>query len=101
MNPYEHISWMEAILDSHQTLLDQLKPLLDAFSAHQKEYQQLAAYYGSEQFMKDYDASNTPSFPKDIKCGVLSEDAVFNLLADNHQTALRMLEIALNILKNE
>jgi hypothetical protein len=37
MNPYEHISQMEAILDSHQELLDQLKPLLDAFSAHQNE----------------------------------------------------------------
>lgn len=101
MNLYEHISQMEAILDSHQALLDQLEPMLDAFSAHQAEYRRLAEYYGSEQFLKDYDASNSPSFPQDIKCGVLSEDAVYNLLTDNHQIVLRMLEIALDILKNE
>lgn len=101
MNPYGHISEMETILDHHQALLDQLNPLLVTFSEHQAEYRRLAEYYTSEQFMKDYEVSNAPSFPKDIKCGVLSEDAVYNLLADNHQIAIRMITIALDILENE
>lgn len=101
MKSYEHITKMETILDDHQAIIDQLEPLLEAFSKHQEEYNQLADYYSSEQFLKDYDESNTPSFPKDIKCSVLSEDAVYNLLTENHQIALRMLEIALNILKDE
>ncbi|MGI6259022.1 MAG: DUF4298 domain-containing protein [Anaerolineaceae bacterium] len=92
---------METILDDHQALIDQLEALLKAFSEHQKEYRQLADYYSSQQFLTDFDEANSPDFPKDIKCGVLSEDAVFNLLTENHQIALQMLEIALNILKDE
>ena len=101
MKSYEHIIKMETILDDHQALIDQLEPLLKAFSEHQKEYRQLADYYSSQQFLTDFDEANSPDFPKDIKCGVLSEDAVFNLLTENHQIALQMLEIALNILKDE
>ncbi len=101
MKSYEHISKMETILDDHQALIDQLEALLKAFSEHQKEYRQLADYYSSQQFLTDFDKANSPDFPKDIKCGVLSEDAVFNLLTENHQIALQMLEIALNILKDE
>jgi antirestriction protein len=101
MKSYEHISKMETILDDHQALIDQLEALLKAFSEHQKEYRQLADYYSSQQFLTDFDEANSPDFPKDIKCGVLSEDAVFNLLTENHQIALQMLEIALNILKDE
>ena len=80
MKSYEHISKMETILDDHQALIDQLEALLKAFSEHQKEYRQLADYYSSQQFLTDFDEANTLDFPKDIKCGVLSEDAVFNLL---------------------
>lgn len=101
MNRYEKISHMEVILDNHQQLLDQFLPLLEAFSEHQKEYRRLAKYYGSNQFIKDYDAANSPSFPRDLKCGVLSEDTVYNLLVENRQAALRMLEIASDILKHE
>lgn len=101
MKTYEHITQMENILDDHQALIDQLEPLLEAFSEHQQKYNHLAEYYSSQQFLEDFDEANTPSFPKDIKCGVLSEDAVYNLLTENHQIALRMLEIALTILKDE
>lgn len=101
MKSYEHISKMETILDDHWALIDQLEALLKAFSEHQKEYRQLADYYSSQQFLTDFDEANSPYFPKDIKCGVLSEDAVFNLLTKKHQIALQMLEIALNILKDE
>lgn len=101
MNRYERISRMEGILDHHQELIDQLQPALCAFSEHQKECRKLAEYYSSEQFMKDVDASKKPSFPADLKCGVLSEDAVYNLLADNHQLAIQLITIALDILENE
>lgn len=101
MKSYEHITQMENIFDDHQALIDQLEPLLEAFSEHRQKFNQLADYYSSQQFLEDYDEANTPEFPKDIKCGVLSEDAVYNLLTDNYQIALRMLEIALSILKDE
>lgn len=101
MNRYERITRMEGILDRHQALIDELRPLLDAFCANQKEYRKLANYYFSEPYQKDLDASGKPSFPADLKCGVLSEDAVYNLLTENHQMALQMIAIALDILKNE
>ncbi|WP_373724303.1 DUF4298 domain-containing protein, partial [Bacteroides heparinolyticus] len=34
-----------------------------------------------------------------VKCGVLSEDAVYNMIGDNYDTAVRMLEVATGILK--
>lgn len=99
MNRYERIARMESILDAHQALVDQLEPLLDAFAAHQKTYRRLIAYYDSPQFLRDHEASNRGDFPKDLKCGVLSEDAVFDLLGDNRRLAARMLDIAADILK--
>lgn len=101
MSRYDHIIRMESILDTHQSLLDWLEPLLEAFEKHQEEYRQLIAYYDSPQFLADYEASNSSSFPKEIKCGVLSEDAVFNLLGDNRRIAERMLAIGTKILKEE
>ena len=101
MNRYERITRMEAILDHHQSLIDQLRPLLESFSKNQKEFRKLVNYYGSEPYYKDRDASNKPSFPADFKCGVLSEDAVYNLLMDNRQMALQMIAAALDVLENK
>lgn len=94
MNRFERIAQMEAILDKHQELADRMEQMLMEFEEHQKAYQKLYRYYGSEAFMRDVEASNRESFPADVKCGVLSEDAVFDLIGQNEEIALRMLEIA-------
>ncbi len=99
MSRIEHIEKMEKILDEHTEILAALNENLDRFLAVQKQYQELREYYGSEQFMKDFEASNHRQLPENLKCGVLSEDAVFDLIADNFQTSIKMLEIATVVIK--
>lgn len=100
MEKYDHIIEMEEILDKHQEILNNLNKVLDEFDKNQNEYKKLRDYYGSEKFIEDFDKSNNNELPKDLKCGVLSEDAVYNLIGDNYQTAIRMLELATKIIKN-
>ena len=41
---------------------------------------ELSCYYQSKQWIKDYDNYELGLFPKELKCGVLSQDAIYNLL---------------------
>ena len=42
----------------------------------------LSAYYGSDDWRKDYADDEAGLLPKDLKRGVLSEDGIWNLLSD-------------------
>ena len=42
----------------------------------------LFCYYDSGQWLRDYETDEAGLLPKDLKRGVLSEDAVYNFLAD-------------------
>ena len=50
----------------------------------------LARYYHSPEWLADYDADNRGEFPQDLNRGVLSEDALYNLLSENDEL-LKML----------
>lgn len=93
------IKKMEEILDRHNELLDELDGILNEFVEHQEDYQELKEYYLSELFLQDMKKADAGGFPADLKCGVLTEDAVFDTMGDNYHMAIRMLEIATNIIK--
>ena len=42
----------------------------------------LLAYYEGGVWLKDYEADEKGLLPKDLKRGVLSEDGVYNLIAE-------------------
>ena len=46
---------------------------------------ELTEYYEGGQWLRDYQMDEQGCFPKDLKRGVLSEDGVYNLLADIRQ----------------
>ena len=46
----------------------------------------------SPQWMKDFEADEAGKLPADLKRGVLSEDAVYDLITDHHALAVRMLK---------
>jgi len=77
-----HIQQMEGVLNTSEALIKELYEVLERWEAHQSALKQLIAYYESEQWMEDYDASNEGQLPKDMPQGVLSEDAVYNVIAD-------------------
>ncbi|CDZ75635.1 Hypothetical protein ING2D1G_1498 [Peptoniphilus sp. ING2-D1G] len=93
------IEKMEKILDEHNLRLGRLKKALDEFKQHQKEYSELKDYYLKGEYLRDVESFDKGEFPTDLKCGVLSEDAVFNLIGDNFNMAVEMLEVATAIIK--
>ena len=96
----EKITAMEEILDKHNLKISKLKEALEDFVENQKQIDKLVNYYLSQQYELDYESFENGEFPEDLKCGVLSQDAVFNLLTDNFNIAIEMLEAATEVIKN-
>ncbi|MGI6214467.1 MAG: DUF4298 domain-containing protein [Christensenellales bacterium] len=95
----EQVIKFEKILNNSEETLKALNKALDAFEANQPDYLALKKYYLSEEYRKDVDISNNSNEYKDIACGVLSEDAVYNLIGESFHTYIRMLELATKFLK--
>ena len=70
----ERITHMEHILSKAEETIKTLFEL-------RPQIEELSAYYGSKDWFADYDADRAGLLPPDLKRGVLSEDAVYDLLA--------------------
>lgn len=81
----DRIKKMEAILDEANASLDELETAVSRYAALQKEIEKLETYYTGGQWRKDYEADEAGKLPKDLKRGVLSEDAVYDLLERNKE----------------
>ena len=81
MTRIERITEMERCLDASRAAVDRLAEAFDAYEAVQKDYIKLSEYYGSAKW--------------------LSEDAVYDLITDNHELAVRMLKTVVKALENQ
>ncbi len=54
---------------------------------------ELEQYYTGGQWQKDFADDEAGKLPEELKRGVLSEDAVYDLITDHHETILRMNRI--------
>lgn len=90
----------EAILNKSNSLFEQLRDIIDKINENQVEFNELKNYYMSEEYIRDVEISNTTDKYSDVPCGVLSEDAVFDLIGESYDISLEMLETATRILKN-
>lgn len=88
----ERIEEMERCLDASRAAVDRLEEAFEAYEAVQKDYKKLIDYYSSARWNKDFEADEAGKLPADLKRGVLSEDAVYDLITDNHELAVRMLK---------
>lgn len=95
----EHVIQFEKILNESTEILKELEVALDKLENNQKNFLALKEYYGSEEYFKDVEISNQTKEYDDILCGVLSEDAVYDLIGDSFYTYIRMLELATKLLK--
>ena len=82
MEQIERIAYMEQILDEATKAVSSLSEALEKYSAVQDKLQELSAYYSGEQWLQDFDDDSADKIPGNLKRGVLSEDAVYNLPAD-------------------
>ena len=94
MEQIERITYMEHILDEATEAVSSLSEALEKYSAVQDKLQELAAYYSSEQWRQDFDDDSAGKIPQDLKRGVLSEDAVYNLLTNITDLKKRLKELA-------
>ena len=77
----ERVTQMESCYD---TLLNAAEQGTEAFCEEtvQAQLQRLLAYYEGGQWLEDYLLDEQGYFPAGMKRGVLSQDGVFNLLAE-------------------
>lgn len=59
-----------------------------------------ASSYGSEEFHHDVEMHQQGKFPDDLDRLVLSEDGIYNVITGHYQTAIRMIELATQKLKD-
>ena len=78
----EMICAMEGKLNRCRAAVDALVRALDGFDEVQQDLDVLAAYYGSDTWFRHLAADEQGVLPPSLRGGVLSEDALFDLLTD-------------------
>ena len=73
---------MEARFDKVSRVLEALEEAISEFKASKDDLDALRNYMNSGQWLKDYEADEAGMIPAGIKRGVLSEDALYDLLQD-------------------
>lgn len=89
----ERIKLMEQHLDRASQAVMQLSTALDDYAAAHEAISELSAYYSSKDWKQDFADDEQGLLPSDLKRGVLSEDAIWNLLSDCNELNARMQEL--------
>ena len=82
----KRIAEMEAKLDEARDVIDRFQDAVRGYARIQDTVEELERYYYSD-WRKDYEADEAGKLPADLKRGVLSEDALYDLLTDNKLAA--------------
>ena len=101
MEQIERIKQMELYLDRASSAVMQLSAALDNYIDVQESISALDEYYSSDDWKQDYADDEAGLLPPNLRRGVLSEDAVWNLLSDTKEMNIRLLETGLEILKKK
>ena len=92
MEQIERIKKMEQRLDRASQVVLKLSAALDDYAETLEDIRALESYYGSEEWKRDFSDDKAHRLPKDLKRGVLSEDAIWNMLEDYRIVKVRMEE---------
>ena len=97
----KRVEKMEKIMDKSADIFRGLNEALDKLEENLTDYKKLDEYYSSKNWFLDVEDFNNGVLPQDLKCGVLSEDGAYNLFGENHELAIRMVEIAAKMLRRQ
>lgn len=80
MEQIERIQYYEGILDEANKAISDLSKAIEQYEIVREKIIELEAYYVSNTWRRDYEDDAVGKLPADLKRGVLSEDAVYDLL---------------------
>ena len=89
----QRIVAMEAAFDRTAAAVKNLMEALDAYETVRVDIDRLTDYLDSVAWRDDFEADEAGFVPGDLKRGVLSEDALYNLLGDIVSLHEQMQEI--------
>ena len=88
------IQEMEERLNRAAEALARLDSALEALEGLRQDLAALADYYESPLWRADFEADERGLLPEDLRRGVLSEDAVYDLLAQYDECMARLKKAA-------
>ncbi len=98
MEQIERIIQMEERLEQVAAAVKNMSLALEQYEKAQEAKAMLEAYYGSDDWKKDYADDEAGRLPKDLKRGVLSEDALWNVLDDCKELDIRLSQLVTKVL---
>ncbi len=93
MEQIERIRHMEQQFNRAASAVMQLSVALDQLQESQDAIKALSDYYGSDTWKQDFTDDERGRLPHNLRRGVLSEDAIWNLLEDYRELKQRMQSI--------
>ena len=92
MDQIGRIEYMEKILNEASLAVDALFAALEDYRAMIPRMDELEAYYTGPQWMRDYEDDEAGRLPDTLRRGVLSEDAIYDLLRRREELRAAMRE---------
>ncbi len=86
----ERITQMEQRLERATAAVEAMEAAIEQYKAVRDDIASLDAYLGSPEWHADRDDDEAGRLPKELKRGVLSEDAIWNLL-EHHREVQRQI----------
>ena len=100
MEQIERIKTMEEHLNKATEAVKALSDALDLYTEAQESIEALDDYLCSDEWEQDFADSEAGRLPSDLKCGVLSEDGIWNVVDTSRELNCQMLEIVSTMLRN-
>ena len=87
----------ESKLDRVTMALSEMDAALDEYQRVRGDLDDLREYLDNGQWRKDYEADERGELPKDLKRGVLTEDAIWDLLEREKEIRDRLVQFESNL----
>jgi hypothetical protein len=101
MDQIERIKTMEEHLSKASQAVKALSDALDLYAEAMESIETIDDYLVSDEWQQDFNDSEAGRLPKDLKCGVLSEDGIWNVVDTSRELNCQMLELVATHLRNE
>ncbi len=80
--PIKRVARMEAVYDQSCQAVEALLQAAQTYLDRRAQLRELEEYYLGPVWMADFDRERAGEFPRDMKRGILTEDAIYDLLTD-------------------